>query len=112
MPIQTETAVPALTNREIVLGCIKHLPAYDDIPEAFKNEENPFVEFVHAWYYGGLKIAYEFRPRAKDGVNRVSALDAIHAVLASPDPQFHHKIAGAAYLAAQWLTVEMMQEAA
>ncbi len=53
-------------------GNVSHLmPAYNEIPNDFKKNKNPWVKFVDTWFFGGAD-ARELTE--KDGIDRRMAL--------------------------------------
>lgn len=74
------------------------LPPMSEIPEAFKQDSNPWVKWQTDWFYRGL----EKLPQAKEGIDRDLALANLKCVQSSWEPKHQHKKAGVAYLAHLW----------
>lgn len=94
--------IPELTRIDVVFGNIEHMPAYASVPESFKESNNPYVEFISRWFFGGLKQEDLDRLKPRPGVEKVTALTAIRAILGSFEPKHEHKEAGCAYLLSCW----------
>lgn len=75
------------------------MPAYDDIPDDFKKQSNPWVQFQQRWFFDGLKEI----PKARDGIDLKKALRHLKAIQGSFEPKHEHKEAAVAYLASKWL---------
>ena len=102
-------AIPDMTSVDITFGNIKHMPKQSAIPEEFKSHRGtPFNVAVSTWFFQGASGNGEsitigdqtFIP--KDGVDGLSALAAIRAVLASFEPKHEHKESACAYMLSQW----------
>jgi hypothetical protein len=93
--------VPEITDPEMIFGTIKHLPPMKEIPEEFKNPNNPnkWNDLVSTWFFCGLKNCV-YKP--KEGVDTAKAMKALKAIMASWAPQHEHKEAGVAYLMSEW----------
>lgn len=98
--------IPLLKRIDVIFGNIDHLPKMSEIPEQFQRRDNPYVEFVSSWFYGGRSADDIRKLKARDGVNRDAALAAVKAILASFDPKHEHKTAGAAYLLCEWFELD------
>lgn len=96
--------VPEINDLEMAFGEIKHLPAWDNIPDQFKNMNviTFWNKFVSIWFFGGLTKEIIDMILPKDGVDKNKALRAIAAILKSWEPKHEHKEAGAAYLMSEW----------
>jgi len=77
-----------------------YLPAWDEIPVAFKNWHHPAARLASRLFSEGGKM-----PEPKPGVDRRLALRHISAVLHSMAPRHEHKIAGVAMLLNRWYTL-------
>lgn len=83
------------------------LPAWEDIPEDFKDHYNPWCRDVQALFFKGSTK----RPlRAKDGVSPEKMSRHISACLRSYQPKHEHKEAGVAWLLSQWTEVVEEEE--
>lgn len=78
------------------------IPAYDKIPDRFKSDRDPFVRFVTKWFHGRAKASQLFE---HVDIHRGHALHHLSMVLQSFMPSHEHKMAGAAYLLAQWFDI-------
>jgi hypothetical protein len=77
------------------------LPAYDDIPEEFKNNfRNKWVKAFGELFFEGFRKGTEFEP--KKGIDAMAALKHIRAAIGSFNPKHEHKEAGCAYLFSLW----------
>lgn len=99
---ETMTQIPELTDIQVAMGHIGHLPKYDSLPEEFQREQHPACLFVINWFHMGADLS-QLTPR--EGVDQSKALRALAAVLRSWEPKHEHKIAGAGYLLDQWFVV-------
>lgn len=75
------------------------LPNWDEIPEEFKRDENPFARAASTWFFQGLPDGALV---AKPGIDQTMALGHLSAVLRSFEPKHEHKEAGVAYLMSLW----------
>jgi hypothetical protein len=94
--------VPTLTDADLAFGSIAHLPAWADIPEAFRRNSGAayrWCEFVSTWFFAGTNTAL-LTP--KPGVDKTAALRAVRGILGSFEPKHEHKIAGCAFLLSEW----------
>jgi len=94
--------VPEVSGLDCAFGSIKHLPAYEAIPEEFKSDHNPFVKLQQKWFFTGLD-GDEIKP--KKGVVAGNAFAALRAIQSSYEPRHEHKQAGVAYLMSQWFDI-------
>lgn len=74
------------------------MPAYDQIPEEFKNQGNIWSNWQSDWFFKGLKQ----RPTPKPGINLDAAMSHLSTIQGSWEPKHQHKAAGVAYLASLW----------
>lgn len=82
---------------------VSHLmPAYEEIPEEFKKQFNPYVKLTSQWFYKGLE---KTKLKVKPEVNEVNAFNHLFAILSSFEPSHEHKMAGVAYLMSQWFDI-------
>ena len=72
------------------------MPAWEEIPEAYKKANHPWVKLASTWFFNSLPKETEFEPR--EGVDATIALRQISACLASFDMKHEHKEAGTGYL--------------
>lgn len=77
------------------------MPKYEDIPERYKDHNDPANEFVSNWFFDGLKNP-EFVPR--EGVDPKKAFRHILCIMRSFEPKHEHKIASVAYLLDEWFS--------
>lgn len=98
---QWSTPSPVSDTQIVFGGNIDNLlPAYDDIPEEFKNYHNPWVEWQTQWFFWGL--SEEEIPKEKEGIDKDMAIRHLKTIQGSFAPQHEHKQAGVAYLASLW----------
>lgn len=77
------------------------LPPYELTRDWEKTPEAaPFLKAVQTWFYAGLSPESEFD--LKDDIDGELMLRHLKCVLGSFEPKHEHKMAGAAYLLAQW----------
>ena len=95
-----------LNGIDMNFGNIKHMPKYQDVPDEFKNSNNPYCCFVRNWFFRGGTPEQFSRLREKEGVDRKKALVAIRSILCSFEPKHEHKEAACAYLLAEWFNLE------
>ena len=95
MPDTNLTALDAAFPANV----IALMPAWEDIPEAFKGWTGPWVELAERWFYKGLS-SDELVP--KPGIDLPTAVRHLGTVLRSFQPKQEHKIAAVAYLMSQW----------
>lgn len=99
----TEIGSTPLADAELA----KLVPAYEDIPAAFKvenrNGANPYVAFHRRWFFHGLPE--NTRLVGKDGVDPEAALRHLAAINRSRAIKHQHKEAAIAYLASLWIEV-------
>lgn len=79
------------------------MPAYADIPDEYKRDSHPAVEFQQKWFFSGLKA--DEVPKAKPGVDLNTALRHLRCIQGSYEPKHEHKMAAVAYLADKWLVL-------
>jgi hypothetical protein len=95
-------AVPALSDLDVAFSSIDHLPAWEEIPEAFRRNNGDayrWCEFVSTWFFAGTNTALLM---PKPGVDKTAALRVVRAILGSFEPKHEHKIAGCAFLLSEW----------
>jgi len=80
------------------------LPAWEDVPEEFK-ENSSWPNFVSRLFFEGGEW-----PAVKDGVDGIKAKRHVKACLGSFQPKHEHKIAGVAWLMSQWFEEPACQE--
>lgn len=80
----------------------KLLPAYDSIPDEFKDHWNPYAKLQSEWFFKGLKRS---KLRVKPGINEKLALMHLAAIQGSWEPKHEHKAAGVAYLMSLWFDI-------
>lgn len=74
------------------------LPPWEEIPDEFKRDSNPWVKWQQQWFFRGL----ESTPKAKEGIDANLAMSNLACVQGSFEPKHQHKQAGVAYLASLW----------
>lgn len=81
-------------------GSIRDLmPRYEDIPEDFRRERDPFSKLVHKWFFEGIQTDVV---KAKPGVDAKVAWRHLRAIMGSFEPSHEHKTSGVAWLMSQW----------
>jgi len=91
-----------VNNAEMAFGvkAMDLMPAYPDIPNEFKSQDNPFVKWQQKWFFSGLER--KDIPKSKKGIDQNQAIRHLAAIQRSFEPQHEHKEAGVAYLASLW----------
>ena len=81
------------------------MPAWEDIPQEFKDRRTEWNELVNTWFHRGLSEHFSFQPATVDGelVDALMAYRQISAILRSFAPKHEHKMAAAAYLCSLWM---------
>ena len=74
------------------------MPAYGNIPQEFKRQNNPWVRWQNEWFFNGLKAA----PEPLDGVDGKAAMRHLNYIQRSWDTRHEHKKCAVAYLASLW----------
>lgn len=89
-----------VTDADLAFGgkAMEILPKWGDIPEEFKRDRNPWVQWQRQWFFRGL----EKRPTPKEGIDGALAMKNLACVQGSFAPKHEHKEAGVAYLASLW----------
>ena len=75
------------------------LPPMREIPEAFREDSDPWCHVVGRWFFAGLPASVFV---AREGIDRGMALSHLGAIMRSFEPKHEHKIAGVAYLCSLW----------
>lgn len=75
------------------------MPSYEELPEDFRRERDPFSKIVNGWFFNGLHTG---SLQAKSGIDKSAALRHCRAIMCSFDPSHEHKIAGVSWLLSQW----------
>jgi hypothetical protein len=75
------------------------MPRYEELPDDFRSEQDPFSKIVNGWFFNGLNTS---TLTAKAGIDKSAALRHCRAIMCSFDPSHEHKIAGVAWLMSQW----------
>jgi hypothetical protein len=78
----------------------EYLPAYDEIPKEFKNEDTKWNKIFNTMFFRGCSKDSSFD--CKDGINGETAIKHIYAIMRSFNPKHEHKEAGVAYLMSLW----------
>lgn len=88
-------AFPASVEKEL-------MPEYKEIPEEFRdlNRKTPWNDLFSKWFFEGLESDEIFIP--KEGIDKMSALRHINAIMRSFQPKHEHKEAAVAYLLSLW----------
>lgn len=100
--------IPEVNHLDLAFGSILHMPAYETVPDQFKDRGNPYVRAISSWFFNGAKGNAEGividgnNFTVKAGVDRSKAIAAIRAVLASFEPKHEHKQAACAYMLSEW----------
>lgn len=82
-------------------GGMDHLlPKYEEIPDDFKRDYNPWCEWQSKWFFSGLKE--NEIPVAKEGIDQRVAFLHLKTIQGSFEPQHEHKMAAVAWLASLW----------
>lgn len=101
---QQFTKPTAVTPLDLAFGgdIRKLMPAYRDLPEAFRRERDDFSPIVNKWFFSGLDTN---ALKAKDGIDKTAAFQHCRAIMCSFEPSHEHKIAGVAWLMSKWFEV-------
>ncbi len=78
----------------------KLTPNYEDIPDDFKQQGHPWVEWQQVWAEFGLKL--KDMPVIKKGISEISAVRHLGMVQHSNTLTDAHREAAVAYLASLW----------
>ena len=103
MAITAET-IASVTKVDVAFGGgYKFLPPYDDVPETFKGDSNPYVRLANDLMYKGQPGPDTPSMTLRDDLDSVADKipDFMRSILGSFQPKHEHKIAGAAYLLSQ-----------
>lgn len=97
-----EMPVPEITkvDEAFPAHALDWMPAWEEIPEEFREGDNEWEKIVHAWFFHGLPENVEFYPRK--GVDAEKAYRVISATLHSFAPSHQHKVAAVAYMLSCW----------
>lgn len=89
-----------VTKADTVFGgkCKDILPKWEDIPDEFKAQSNPWCQWQSNWFFHGLAN----NPIPKEGTDGDLAMANLQCVQGSFEPKHQHKQAGVAYLASLW----------
>ena len=92
----------SITDAELAFSTERFLPAWEDIPEAFKRG-NEYTLIADAIFYGGQlpEGIMEFLEGFDDEKATAALNKCVRAHLQSSGPKHHHKIAGVGLLMAQ-----------
>ena len=84
---------------------LDYMPAWEDIPEDFRNGHTPWNEFQRTWFFEGLSKRFSFVPATVDGetLNARNIYRQLVAIQSSYAPKHEHKEAAVAYLASIWM---------
>jgi hypothetical protein len=88
------------------------VPPYNQIPEEFKRDNNPWCRWQIKWFFSGLDGKKGQIPDAKKGINRQHAMTHLSWIQQDFQIPHEHKQAAVAYLASLWmepLTVSLDQ---
>lgn len=91
--------VPDVGDIQLVFGSYHFTPAWEDIPEEFKQGHTQWNKLFQEIFYKGVPPG-SIEP--KEGVDAGKAGRAIMAAIASRALKHEHKEAGVAYLLSQW----------
>jgi hypothetical protein len=98
----TSFPVQPVTHLDITFGgdMSKLLPAYADIPDAFKTSgHTKWHDLMDDWFFIGVE---NLNITPKPGIVVADAIRHIKAIIVSFAPKHEHKTAGAAYLMSLW----------
>lgn len=74
------------------------LPPIEVIPGEFRTHAHPLCQLASSLFFEGGGITWNWN----DGIDGVSGVRHLQAVLRSFEPKHEHKIAGVAYLLSRW----------
>ena len=93
--------IPEVSDGDLIFGQNIPLPAWEDIPEEFKQfNGTPFNKVVNTLFFNGGRLSDFLTP--KEGVDLRRASRAIKACLSSWEPKHEHKEAGVAFMFSEW----------
>lgn len=78
------------------------MPAWDEIPEEFREDTSPWCELARRWFFKGLPSTVQFH--ADEGIDAETAFYHLHCIMGSFEPKHEHKMAAVAYLCSVWFT--------
>ena len=97
--------IPELSDADVVFSASPPLPAWNDIPEDFRenwsNQDHPWCRIPSKWFFAGGSLQ-DFGLTPKEGLDQKAAMRAIKACLGSFQPSHEHKIAGVAFMLSEW----------
>lgn len=95
---EPEIWTPSDITDVVSRGGITLLPKWERIPDTYKGGSK-WAMLAKDWYVNGLNhVTFKLKP----GIDQEKALLHIQAIFAAPSLRPEHKVAGAAYLLAQW----------
>lgn len=102
--MKTEIPVPVISkvDEAFPAHALEWMPAWEDIPEEFKQRNSEWVEISRSWFMNGLPENVEFYPR--EGVDAERAYRVLAATQRSFAPKHQHKEAAVAYLLSCWFS--------
>ncbi len=93
--------IPEISDAEMVFGVAPPLPAWEEIPEKFRQERSPFNRIASKLFFKGGRLS-DLGLAPKEGVDLRMALRALECCLASFEPAHEHKEAGVAFMLSEW----------
>ncbi len=111
MTDKTEALIPEITDLDLALGNIDHMPDYDDLPDDFKRGSGVHCRAISTWFFNGAKkdggalVVGDNKFTPKDGVDGQKAIRAIGSIMKSFAPKHEHKIGGCGFLLSEWFDV-------
>ena len=102
MDVVKQPEVPELSDVDMAFpaGALSWMPAWEDIPEEFKERDNEWTCIASSWFGNGLPADVKFYPR--EGVDAEKAYKAVGATLGSYAPKHEHKMAATAFMLSSW----------
>lgn len=96
--------IPEVTDIEMAFPTMVPLPAWNDIPEDFRQERGesePWHRIVSTIFCEGGRLS-DFGLTPKPGIDKDKATRAIRTCLGSWEPSHEHKTAGVAFMLSEW----------
>lgn len=106
--IITAEIIQSVTKTDVAFGGgYKFLPPYEEVPEEFKNDANPFVRLANDLMFKGSPGSQTPSMTLRSDLNHVASKipDFMGSILGSFIPKHEHKIYGAAFLLSQMFTL-------
>lgn len=90
-------------ERVFPAGALDYMPAWDDIPEEFRNGSSEWCHLVTTWLHRGLSKRFGYQVTEGLGLDGNMVWRQLTAIAGSYAPKHEHKIAAMAYLCSVWM---------